>query len=137
MSKPAASMSSSSSKTNSCDSDETRSDSSSVDEELTEEYIREMESVKAHLGRGDDKLVIQCLSDRWAEQRGLCWLSELPMDLTSTGLYTACACSKRTNQEMDFRCGSENVVLVLKVVADMQAASGLSWSRFHRFVRKI
>lgn len=68
---------------------------------------------------------------KWAEQRGLCRASGLPMLMASNTIYSVKVAPRCTKSRLD----KHNFVLVTKIMADMREASGLPWKAFSLFLQ--
>ena len=76
----------------------------------------------------------ETLLTKWREQRGLCRITNIPIDLSShTGLYSGIATPRRMSRPLD----DSNVYLVLRSIAVMRDALDLNWTQFRSLIRHL
>lgn len=100
------------------DESDTDSDNSEGDYELPKKVL---DSLARKSGISEER--IKYLLN---EQSGMCYMSSIPFDLSSSdSMYSIAIAPRRVNQPL----GDTNSVMVCKVVESMRASSNLTWTQ--------
>ena len=98
--------------------------------ESDEDYVVPEEVLTAWAGA---EISHEILVQVWRNQRGICPISHLPIDLASSGIYGGTLAPERISQPLS----ETNVRIVLTGISKMRDATGLPWSAFTAFLARV
>lgn len=109
-------------------------DEHEVDDEYEsdEDYTLDDAAVAALQASAGEELV-DAVVDTWKEQRGLCAITGICIEASSTGLYGLSVVPKRFSRPL----ADDNHIVVASAVARMRDAVDLPWTAFRSMLRQL